>query len=293
MELKEYVRIVYELEVSIFQQKDLIQKLETQLSSLPRVPEEPNTKSDGSGTSAVTAILLAVALWCVIFFAPIGWGWKVLIGFFAVSLSAVGVAMLSCWDNDEARRACAKKDYQEQMQAYVESLPIKKELEVDLSSLKTKISDSESLLRTIYDKDLIFPKYRNLVAVSSIYEYLSSGRCEALEGANGAYNIFEQESRMDRIITRLDDVISNLGRIQNNQFMLYSAILQSNQKTEQLYQTIQEANALAAKNASDVANKLEQVQANTALIAYTAELTHKETEYRNMMELGTSYRRTL
>mgnify|MGYP007024707781 CR=1 FL=1 len=51
-----------------------------------------------------------------------------------------------------------------------------------------------------------FPKYRNLVAVSQIYEYILSGRCTELGGYQGAYNLYEQETRMDIVIMRLDDI---------------------------------------------------------------------------------------
>ena len=35
-------------------------------------------------------------------------------------------------------------------------------------------------LENLYDVNIIYPKYRNLVAVTTIYEYLASGRCDTL-----------------------------------------------------------------------------------------------------------------
>ncbi|MGM9591442.1 MAG: hypothetical protein ACI3VK_01835 [Oscillospiraceae bacterium] len=292
MSLKEYVRVLYELESSIFQQRNLIQKLEQQMASLPQEPKEPNEKGDGSGSIAIVMILLEIVSWCVIFFTQIGWGWKVLIGLFAVSGISGVIAGVSGYNADDARRYQARIDYQNQMQAYTASLPFANEMQKDLPVLKSKIKDSELLLRSAYEQNIIFPKYRNFVAVSSIYEYLSSGRCDTLEGPNGAYNIFEQESRLDRIIIRLDDVIANLGRIQNNQFMLYSAIQQSNRNTESLYQAVQDARISMENNAANITNNLDKIQLNSKLTAYTSELTHKEVAYRNMLELGSPYLRT-
>ena len=48
----------------------------------------------------------------------------------------------------------------------------------------------EKALAELYDENIIFPKYRELVAVSAINEYLLSGRCETLEGENSAYNLY-------------------------------------------------------------------------------------------------------
>ena len=47
------------------------------------------------------------------------------------------------------------------------------------------------LLNNYYDKNIIYPKYRDLVALCMIYEYLVSGRCLTLEGRNGAYNKYD------------------------------------------------------------------------------------------------------
>lgn len=40
---------------------------------------------------------------------------------------------------------------------------------------------------------VIYPKYLTLPAVTTIYEYLESGRCDSLAGANGSYNLYESE----------------------------------------------------------------------------------------------------
>ena len=45
----------------------------------------------------------------------------------------------------------------------------------------------------LYSCNVIFSKYRTLPAIASILEYLESGRCEALSGPDGAYNLYESE----------------------------------------------------------------------------------------------------
>ena len=65
--------------------------------------------------------------------------------------------------------------------------------------------------------------------VCSLYEYIRAGRCTELEGHEGAYNILETEIRLDRIILQLDKVVAQLEQIKHTQFMLYSAVQESNQ----------------------------------------------------------------
>lgn len=93
-------------------------------------------------------------------------------------------------------------------------------------------------LEQVYSVDVIFPKYRNLVAVTTIYEYLASGRCDTLEGADGAYNLYEMELRQNIIIGQLSSVLDSLEQIKNSQFTLYSELEESNRKSADLLSNI-------------------------------------------------------
>lgn len=122
------------------------------------------------------------------------------------------------------------------------------------------ISDSghmlEKSLDSLYEMGIIYPKYRNLVAVSTIYEYLSSGRCDRLDGPDGAYNLYEMELRQNIVIGQLSSIIENLNQIKNNQFVLYNELVSANQKAASLLADIGNnvkisayQNEAAAKNA--------------------------------------------
>ena len=91
--------------------------------------------------------------------------------------------------------------------------------------LNKKNIQTKQALQRIYDENIIFPKYRNFVMVCSLYEYICAGRCDSLEGWNGAYNILENEIRLNHIITQLDQVLASLNQIQKTQSVLYSAIV--------------------------------------------------------------------
>ncbi len=91
---------------------------------------------------------------------------------------------------------------------------------------------TQTILEKYYSPDIIFPKYRNLPALTSIYEYLTSGRCEELTGPNGAYNLYEMELRQNIVISQLNTIISNLEQIRQNQYVLYQELVKVTAATQ-------------------------------------------------------------
>ena len=87
-----------------------------------------------------------------------------------------------------------------------------------------ELAASREALEKLYALNFIYPKYRTLPALTSICEYFMSGRCTALEGPNGAYNLYENELRMNTIISQLSTIIENLEAIKQNQYMLYQQV---------------------------------------------------------------------
>lgn len=90
------------------------------------------------------------------------------------------------------------------------------------------IASCKKALDQLYSLDIIFPKYRNFIAISQIYEYYMSGRCTELEGHEGAYNIYENEVRQNIIIIQLNNVLNQLEQIKQNQYLIYQAIQEAN-----------------------------------------------------------------
>ena len=127
----------------------------------------------------------------------------------------------------------------------------------------------------LYAAGIIFEKYQNVVALSSFYEYLMSGRCEKLEGANGAYNLYEAEVRANRVIERLDTVIDSLEQIKDNQYMMYSAMCSMQAELEQLNATM--CAALdeiyeTERNTSEAVTQLKNISQDSSTIAKNSEV---------------------
>lgn len=135
-----------------------------------------------------------------------------------------------------------------------------------VSVMDLKIAETDGLLTKLYELDEIYPKYRNLPALTSIYEYLVTGRCDSLTGPHGAYNLYEDELRKDTVISQLNTVIENLEKIKQNQYMLYQQIKE------------------IQKNTNVIASELKQIKGYTVQIA---QLTALNTYYAGLNERNT------
>ena len=137
--------------------------------------------------------------------------------------------------------------------------------ELIVSAIKTK--------NALYSMGIIYEKYQNPVALSTFYEYLASGRCDSLEGTNGAYNIYEAEIRADRIISQLDDVLNSLDQIKQNQHMIYAAIVSMNSELTSLNSKMRDAVGVLGSikdDTSSISNNSKVIAYNTASTAYYA-----------------------
>lgn len=156
--------------------------------------------------------------------------------------------------------------------SYQRALRYAEYLDQLIAQQEKKLADTRRLLWEAYDKGLLYVKYRNFVAVCSICEYLESGRCSELGGPDGAYNLFEQEIRVNLIITQLGLIISELDEIRENQAMLYDAISTGNRLTSQLIEQTNESIRLGEYNAQQ-----------NAITAYNTQQTAREVSFSNWM----------
>ncbi len=148
--------------------------------------------------------------------------------------------------------------------------------------LQNQLIQTRSNLQKLYALDIVFPKYRNLPMLCSLYEYFCAGRCTSLEGHEGGYNILESEMRLDRIVTQMDRVISNLGQIQQNQYLLHATMQDSVRRTDQLVASTKEMITSASRMTETISQQgrtLEDIHKNSAITAYCLEENRKELEY--------------
>ena len=150
--------------------------------------------------------------------------------FFIGCIASLIITFIGFWVeflNDKQRYDNYKNDlavYEQNV--YYDKIRVEKELR-QKKCLKSQCDILAQMWRTskdnlekIYAYNILEEKYRNLVAVSSIYEYLKYERTRSLQRVGsdeGAYNMFETEMRLNRIITNTEIIIKNLDKIAKNQ----------------------------------------------------------------------------
>ena len=149
-------------------------------------------------------------------------------------------------------------------------------LDKEISQAEELISKLYSARNELYAYNIVFDKYRNSVALSSFYEYLMSGRCSMLEGADGAYNIFESEIRANRVVAQLDTVISSLEDIKENQYMIYQEMRTTNAMLGRLNTTMDRALSSIQgieSNTTHMNEYMERIAENSDVIAHNTAVT--------------------
>lgn len=164
-----------------------------------------------------------------------------LTGLIKVCLIPIDMLLFNkAFDKDELNRHNKYDEIEENKRKIIESYT------PDADALCKMMKCCDDIKKQLYSYNIIYPKYQNFAAISQICEYFESGRCSELEGPSGAYNLYESELRQNIIIDKLDTIISQLDRIERNQYKIYDAICESNRI-------------------------LDDIRANTSVIAYTNE----------------------
>lgn len=108
------------------------------------------------------------------------------------------------------------------------------ELNYQLEIIKSKQDETCNTLEKLYSYNIISHKYRNVAAVFSLYEFIESGRCDNLEGYDGAYNLYEELVSKKIVMDKLDDIIENIDEVSHTQHNLCTAILDCNKNVDEL-----------------------------------------------------------
>lgn len=296
MNLKEYMQRVYMLEKSRYEQHMLVEKLQQRLENAKRPQYYAKVKAKKESFFFNVFVLLFITVITTVLGAIVGSVLALIIEFVGTILfefdeqmvekicviiallcglagAVIGVSLAISGIKDDHRKYKKAKAHNQNVE--IQNQIIQNNAPKIISSIKGQVEKArsnlavtEAVLRSYYEKNIIFPKYRGLVPVAMFYEYLASGRCTQLEGHEGAYNIFEQEVRMNLILTKLDDIIDRLDSIERNQYMLANAVREGNRKADQIYRQI-----------SSCADQLQSIDNNSTIAAYYSGISALNTTY--------------
>ena len=143
-------------------------------------------------------------------------------------------------------------------------------LEKEINHCKELLTKTIKAKNELYSKNIIYIKYRNMIAISCFYDYFMAGRVNSLAGTNGAYNLYETETRSNLIITKLSDVVESLEAIKENQIVLYQTMNSIDQSIKELNDSIGEViNEIKRLNTSaeSINGLLESIDSSSATTA--------------------------
>lgn len=175
-------------------------------------------KVEASGNSLVWLGNFAAFSVTAAFCAAIGAGIGVLAGLL-IGSSAGGEAQSTLEDeNRKARKAREEGITQEKERDAAAVLQFKEDTAI-LTDMKNAV---KKMLEEHYSNGPIYQKYRTLPAICQLYEYFDSGRFTEL---GAAYNQYELEVRLDRLIDNSEKALQVLYQIRDNQHILFDALL--------------------------------------------------------------------
>lgn len=169
------------------------------------------------------------------------------------------------YEQEDQKKALAKRK-----QGIAEWQGKEREIEKWIKSAEASLAETKEDLRKLYALDVIYPKYRNFIAACTIYEYFKSGRCYTLTGHEGAYNLYESELKQNIIISMLQDISTQMNKIIQNQYVLWQAIEDTNDRIS----------GLSSKVDSSVAKLSAEVES----AKYSAQLAEQNTNYLVYLE---------
>lgn len=155
----------------------------------------------------------------------------------------------------------------------------KQYLQAQADTLASMWRTSKEKLDKMYSYDILEEKYRNIVAVASIYEYLKYEMTRSLQrngNDEGAYNIYERNIRLDKIITNTDIIIQKLDVVIENQRKLANTMRNAQNSINNL---VTSTNNMSARLQSG----MKQLNASVELSNYQQQQTNNELKYMNFM----------
>lgn len=271
-EIREYLGHAKTLEVNRYTLNTTIDRLQSKINCLgiKNTFAKPESQKGDFSKSFFTVLVLGVILSFIIAISTyttqdngiIYFIEPMIIGGIWISIPAaiVGGAISYFRKNSQREKEYSRQINDDKARVEVEKKQILA-LKEQQNDLRTEVDKVEKLMEKLYSANVIYPKYRELVPIVTMWEYIDSGRCTELLGANGAYNLYESESRQDIIISNLTQALSMLAQIRDSQYALYEAIQESNDIAERVYR---QSERLIASN--------ENIERNSEITSYNAKI---------------------
>ena len=307
--LTEYLGDVFDTEINLFIQNRLLSRMINTEKSLanPKTFREPLKKEAvfESYNMFIVGIVAGIITAVVTFIAAMGFEhgffgflnalWRALVfGLIGAAAGTVTLGLGVAVFTKQKNQRSFDQEFQKELAVYKanvdndklrvnKELEQKKRLKKEMELLRKRIAESRQNLKKMYDYDVIDKDYRNIYAVSSFYGYLKKGRTHSLgfnggNGDQGAYNIYENERRLDLIITNTDEILNKLNEVSKNQFVLAEGLRNAQSQIAYLGNEV-------SGFISQAQSSLENIENSQAMIEYNTRRTADEAGFLKWMAI--------
>ena len=187
----------------------------------------------------------------------------------------------------------ALKQYEFNLSEYEKSYPLSKKeidffnenIDMQVASLSKRCSLTEDALQKLYSLNIIYYKYRSIIPVTMFCEYLDSGIRDQLHGANGMYDLYEQQILAKHIVGELGTINSGLRTISRQIGSISSQLVGMQRNQALLYEEISKGNTIACEIAestkqmiSNCETHLASIHDSAAMTAFNTQVTARRTD---------------
>lgn len=288
-DITNYLKHVFDLEKMLYQQNEILEHLRDSIGSVnyqmklePEIYQEKRPSVVGGIITSIVCAAFAILVYYGYVFlkspeggAP-GWFLNIMLGIIGIFVCFMVGGIILVVSNVVQTQSYNKQvritnqENIEGIQRYRKNLLEKgKTLNDEYALLVDERKKTKAVLNKFYSTNVIYPKYRSLPAIASLFEYMLSERCYGLTGHEGAYNLYENELRLGHIISTLDSISSDIKEIKQNQRMLYDVVSESQKMTKSMFEQqvmngqvlcdIRKSNQIMQYNQSQIANRMEHM----------------------------------
>ena len=171
--------------------------------------------------------------------------------------------------------------------ARLEAITIK-EYEREIAENTESLEKIDRALEVYYEPQALYPKYRSLIPVATMYGYFDSGRCIDLTGHSGAYGYYEKELRYKNITEDLDEILQKTEEAAGDQALIQKKVAEIKDKASKLVSTVDEAiqkNLDANPDVSKISSRLKHSRELQEYRDAAGSLRHDYVEYSQSLKV--------
>ncbi len=114
----------------------------------------------------------------------------------------------------------------------------KKRILTYIDTLESVLNDTNDCLERYYDELNIFQNYRYIAAIGCMFEFISLGITDKLEGVDGLYYLIMKELKPHQIEITADEILENLEEYCGSQHTVHYEILEKEKESEAMLQNL-------------------------------------------------------